>query len=398
MTGQRRMAIARCRTASARRGAAALLFAAVILTAGCGSARASHPGVTSTLAPPSLTTSLVTSAGTWAVVPMGGSPAFWQLVRYPAVASQTAAWSLVTPPGVADNGGLVLADLGGLSLLAGFRPSKNLVYSPLASTADGGRTWSPGILDAPLADVPDALAASAGGHLLALLQDGTAEEAARSIGAPGWSAVTSERALAATLAGRKCDLRALTAAAFSASGIPLLAGNCARPGTAGIFALQAGSWRAAGPALPQSLAGAAVSALRLATSGGRTVALVAAGIGRAADLLAGWTSDGGAHWTLAPPLALAGGQVLASGLGAGGGLWVMLADGRAETLSGPGGSWRSLPALPAGTAALAMGSAGQLDALATNGTALADWRPDAGGTGWRRAQKIGVPIQFGSSG
>ena len=398
MTGQRRMASTSRRTALAqRRAAAALLLATGILTAGCGSARASHQGVTLTPAPPSLATSLVTAAGTWAVVPMGGSPAFWQLVRYPAVASQAAGWSLVTPPGVADNGGLVLADLGGQSLLAGFRPSKSLSYSPLATTADGGTTWSAGILDAPLADVPDALAASADGHLLALLADGTAEESVRATGTPGWSRVTSERALAVT-AGQKCGLVALTAAAFSAPGIPLLAGNCARPGTAGIFAERAGSWRAAGPALPTSLAGAAVTALRLATSRGRTVALLAAGTGRAANLLAGWTSGSGAHWTLAPPLALAGAQVQTSGLGAGGGLWVMLADGRAETLSGPGGSWRALPALPPGTAALAMGLPGQFDALAAHGTTLTGWRLDAGGTRWHSTQKINVPIQFGSSG
>ena len=198
---------------------------------------------------------------------MGGSPAFWQLFRYPAVGPRASGWSLVTPPGVADNGGLVLADLGGQSLVAGFRPSADLVYSPLAATADGGKTWSPGILDAALADVPDALAAGAGGHLLALLKDGTAEESASATGTSGWSQLTSERALAAS-AGRACDLRSLTAIAFSASGVPLVAGNCARPGTAGIFALEGGTWRAVGPPLPPSLAGQAVTTLRLATSGG----------------------------------------------------------------------------------------------------------------------------------
>ncbi len=377
--------------------AAALLLSAGILTAGCGAARAAHPAATrATMAPPSLTTSLVTATGTWAVVPMGGSPAFWQLLRYPAPGG---GWSLVTPPGVADNGGLVLADLGGRSLVAGFRPSQALAFSPLATTGDGGKTWSPGILDAGLADVPDALAAGADGHLLAVLNDGMAEESASST-TSGWSALTSQDALAASRAGRKCDLRALTAAAFSPSGIPLLAGNCVRPGTAGIFAAAAGSkgrtWHAVGPALPQSLAGGAVTTLRLATIGGRTVALLATGTGPAASMLAAWTGDGGAHWTLAPPLSLGGAQVRSSGLGAGGAVWLTLSTGRAETISASGGSWRALPALPAGTAGLTLGSAGQVDALATDGTKLTDWRLHA--TAWHVAQIINVPIQFGSSG
>ncbi len=186
--------------AGPRRGAAALICAAGILTAGCGAVQAGHPAVTPTVAPPSLTTSLVTTAGTWAVVPMGGSPAFWQLVRYPAVGSRATGWSLVTPPGVADNGGLVLADLGGQSLVAGFRPSEDLVYSPLATTADAGRTWSPGILDASLADVPDALAAGADGHLLALLKDGTAEQSVSATGTSGWSKL-DERARAGRITG-----------------------------------------------------------------------------------------------------------------------------------------------------------------------------------------------------
>jgi hypothetical protein len=378
---------------------AALLLAAGILTAGCGAAQAAHPAATrATMAPPSLTTSLITATGTWAVVPMGGSPAFWQLLRYPA---QGRGWSLVTPPGVADNGGLVLADRGGQSLVAGFRPSQALAFSPLATTEDGGKSWSPGILDAALADVPDALAAGAGGHLLAVLSDGMAEESAGGTSS-GWSALTSRDALAASRAGRTCDLRALTAAAFSPSGIPLLAGTCARPGTAGIFAAAAGpggrTWHAVGPALPRSLAGGAVSTLRLATIGGRTVALLSAGTGPAERVLAAWTGDGGAHWTLAPPLSLGGAQVQSSGLGARGAVWLTLSSGRAETISASGGSWRALPASPPGTAGLTLGSSGQVDALVTDGTKLTDWRLDVHATAWHIAQIINVPIQFGSSG
>ena len=127
------------------------------------------------------------------------------------------------------------------------------------------------------------------------------------------------------------------------------------------------------------------------------MALLAAGTGPAASVLAAWTSDGGAHWTLAPQLALGGAQVRSSGLGAGGAVWLMLSSGRAETISPPGGSWRALPALPPGTAALTLGSSGQFDALATHGTTLTDWRLDVHAAAWEIAQIINVPIQFGSS-
>ena len=101
-----------------------------------------------------LGTSLVTAQGTWAVAVMGGSAAshnnFWQLFVRPVGASR---WSLVTPQGVADNGGLVAAGAS-TSLTVGFRPSQNLTYSPLATSTDTGKNWTPGLLNADLADIP----------------------------------------------------------------------------------------------------------------------------------------------------------------------------------------------------------------------------------------------------
>ena len=50
-------------------------------------------------------------------------------------------WKLVTPPGTADNGGLVLA-AGGPEMITAFRPSQDLTYTPLTQTSDGGQGWS----------------------------------------------------------------------------------------------------------------------------------------------------------------------------------------------------------------------------------------------------------------
>jgi hypothetical protein len=132
--------------------------------------------------------------------------------------------------------------------------------------------------------------------------------------------------------------------------------------------------------------------LGLAGTPGGNVALLRAG----GDLLAAW-SDGG-RWTVSAPVAVpvTGGGVSASGFGAGGSVWVLPGEGRAETISGPGGSWQALPPVPAGTETLAPGaSAGSYDALAVSGSRLTVWQLDAGA--WAKVQVINVPIEYGSS-
>jgi hypothetical protein len=226
------------------------------------------------------------------------------------------------------------------------------VLLPPRTTDDNGTAWTPGLLDAALADVPDALAAApGGGHLLALLAGGQVQLSGP--GGTGWMRLATRQTLAASAAGGRCALGRLTAAAFSPSGVPLLAGSCARPGTAGIFAYAGGTWHPAGPALPASYARQRVTVLRLTTTAGTTMALLAAGSGTAARLLATWSTGGGAHWVLSPPLPLRGAGVTSASSGLGGSVAVMLTGSHAQTITGPAGSWRQLPALPPGTATLA---------------------------------------------
>jgi hypothetical protein len=372
-------------------GILALLCAGV--AGGCGSqaAPASTPALRVQTAP--LSTSLVTAQGTWAVTVMGGSAAdennFWQLFVRPAGATR---WSLVTPEGVADNGGLVAA--GGASLVVGFRPSQGLAFSPLATTSDTGKTWTPGLLDAGLADVPDAMAVAPSGQTLALLHGGGIETAASAAAAAGqWSRLTSLSALAASAPGRGCGLVSVNAVSFGPNTVPMAAGSCVRRGVAGVFADSGGAWQAAGPVLPAGFGGDQVQVVGLARTAGGNAALLVAGT----SLLAAW-SDGG-RWTVSAPVAAAGDEqgVRASGFGPGGSVWVLLGGGRAETIGGPGGSWQVLPALPAGTATLAPGSGpSAYDALAVAGSRLTVWRLTAGA--WAKVQVITVPITYGSSG
>jgi hypothetical protein len=381
-----------------RRGGLACLLAVTVLSAGCGSGtgRASS---SATPAPSlSLATSLNTGSGTWAVAVMGGPAAshnnFWQLFVRPAV---TGTWRLVTPPGVASNGGLVVASPGTGPVVAGFRPTQDLSYSPLATTRDNGASWSPAILDAGLADVPDALAAAPdSGRLLALLTHDRAE-----ISGPhgtGWTVLASQHALAGTAALTRCKPGSLTAAAFSPSGVPMLAASCTRPGTAGIFTYAGGTWHPAGPTMAAAYDHQNVTVLRLTTVAGETMALLAAGSGTAARLLAARSADNGAHWILSPALPLNGARPTSASFGTGGTAAVTLTGNRADTLTAPAGSWRRLPPLPSGTATLAQGSAAGWEALAVHGAKLTVWQLAPGARAWATRQTIKVPIEFGSSG
>jgi hypothetical protein len=385
----------------ARPAAVAVAFAAAALIAGCGSAAPAAPGPAAEATPagsPFLATSLVTPAGSWAVAVMGGSVAtnnnFWQLFERPAGA---ADWKLVTPPGTPDNGGLVLAGAG-QSMITGFRPSQYLTYTPLTVTHDGGQAWSSvSPLDAALADVPDALATAPGsGHLLALTAGGTVTVAAP--GYTSWTTLATLRSLAATPVGKRCGLQTVTAATFSPAGLPLLGGTCGRPGTAGIFTGTSGTWRAAGPALPASLASQRVQVLRLTSTASGTTALLEAGTGPTGSLLAAWSADSGSHWALSPQFKLTGATPISVSFGPGNTAAVVLTGNRGETIAGPAAAWQSLPALPAGTATLAPGAAGGLDALAVKNARLTVWQLAAGSAAWARAQAISVPIQYGSSG
>jgi len=377
-----------------------LALACAGLAAGCGTQAATvavtrPPAVTA-----SLSTSLTTAQGTWAIAVMGGSAVshnnFWQLFVRRA---NTGRWSLATPEGVADNGGLVAAGGNG-SLVVGFRPSQELAYSPLATSTDAGLNWTPGLLDAALADTPGAIAVGPSGRTLALLQDGTIEAAptADDAAAGRWTPLATLKALAASAPGRSCGLKGVTAVSFGPDQNPIAAGSCVRPGAAGVFTDEGGTWRSAGLTLPTGGPGTGtVRVLGLTAIPRGNAALLAAGN----SVLVAWWD--GTRWTVSAPVTADG--VRALGFGPGGSAWLLLDRERAETIAGAAGStWRALPPVPAGTAVLAPpgtgtlapGTAGSYDALAVSGSRLTVWRLARGA--WGKVQQITVPVQYGSSG
>lgn len=378
----------------------ALLAAGAV--AACSSSPASPTSATGTgggaQSPVSLATSFATPAYSWAVVPMSSDPAFWEVFDR-AAGSRT--WQLVTPPGVADNGGLVASANGEKSLTVAVRPTQDLVFSPLTATADGGSTWSTdGPINASVAASPGALSAF-GGKLVALLSDG-AIEASSSAGA-SWSTMATPGAVAASAAAKGCGGAVrVTTISFGPTGTDVLAGGtCGTGGTAAMFDYSAGSgWqRASLPASSQIVQLTDASVLVLGKSG--LTALWPAGPTETTPTAA-WT------WSASAPLPVTGaiaasGSLAAATAGAVAGSWVLLSDGQAATISGPSAKisatprWQELPRVPAHTSVLASGPDGAVDALAVSGATLTVWRLATDSTTWSVVQAMTVPLQYGSS-
>jgi hypothetical protein len=334
-----------------------------------------------------MATSTGTSADSWAMVPMLANPAFWQVF---ARAGNSGTWQLVTPPGVATNGGLVASANGANSLTIAVRPSQNLAFSPLTATANGGSTWSTGgPINAAVAASPDALAAD-GSDLAALLSNGSIQTS--SDAGTSWSTLAKPGAIAASPAAKGCGGAVrVTSISFGTSSTEVLAaGTCGTSGTTAVFSYSpAGGWQRL--SLPVS------GQLVQLTDG---LALVAGKSGLTA-LWRGTGTPAQGAWAESAPLP-ASGAITASGTLAPGEAWVLLPGGRAATVSLTGATagdpqWQLLPAAPAHTSVLASGPGGAVDALVVSGSTLTVWRLVPKATVWAKVQTISVPVQVGSS-
>jgi hypothetical protein len=393
-----------------RAGALAAALAAIASSAAlaaCSSGSSSSPSASDSTAARvpavSLATSLSTAKDSWAIVPMTANPTFWEVFVRPA---KSATWQLVTPPGVADNGGLVAAADTGRSLTVAVRPSQDLEFTPVASTADAGGSWSTGgPLSAGVAASPGALAVS-GSQLAALLGNGTIE--ASSDAGSTWRTLAKPTAIAASAAGKQCGTVGVTAVSFGPLPTEVLAaGTCGATGTTGFFDYSPGS-----PGSP----GGGWQRLSLPVSGqlvrlGTGTALVRAKAGLTAVWPGGWVAyaplqpaarPSSAAWTASAPLPVTSAVIASGGLAGAtaslpGGMWVLLPGGQAATIGGPGQQWLLLPPTPVHTSVLASGPGNSVDALAVSGSTLTVWQLDRGSTIWTKAQTLSVPIQYGSS-
>ncbi|MGO9657565.1 MAG: hypothetical protein ACLP7F_04280 [Acidimicrobiales bacterium] len=351
--------------------------------------------------PTPLATSVQTSDGIWATIPMGhlDDPAntFWQLLFRPLGA---ASWSNeVEATATATNGGLVLASPGDQRLIVAIRPSADLTYTPLISTDNAARSWSDGLITFGLSARPAALAVGGDGQALALVsgRDG-AQVLTTSGDLASWRTLTTQGVLGGLGVGRSCGLGALTAVGYL-SGQALVGASCARPGIIGLFAEQSGAWRLVGPALPPSVAHGRVEVMALGAAKGGGGALLGVSGAGGASLVVVW-SAGNRRWGTSSPLPLvAREKVVSFGPGDGAHFFVLLqapSGQDALMVSGSSGAWHELAPPPAGTATVAFGGT-TVVALDAQGTVLTVWSLDSDRHGWSKGQVIHVAIQYGSS-
>lgn len=344
-----------------------------------------------------------TGTAAWAVVPMGklSDPAntFWQVLREGPGSTQ---WSVVTPPGVADNGGVVLGASEG-SVAVGFLPSGLLRFSPLSVSANAGTTWSPAYLPGALSARPGALAVGPG-HSGALAVVGNTVLRSPP-GLSSWTPLVTLSTLRRVTGSPRCRPGALDAVSFSSADAPLLATSCTRKGVVGLFTRSSGHWLDEGVALPGRLRASTTTVLALSSSGSGSIALVAARAAGHTDLVALWQSPGG--WRASAPHSLRSGAAVRSTATAAGGAITVLTDSRGhETVDQifPSGSWNTLPSAPAGTVAVASNmpvattDAPTAESFVVDGSVLRVFEPTPAGSKWLPVQTLQVSLAFGSSG
>ncbi|MGH9028481.1 MAG: hypothetical protein ACRDV4_02550, partial [Acidimicrobiales bacterium] len=256
--------------------------------------------------------SVTTSQTTWATVVMGKDRGnfdlFWQLFAFDPKADRFA---LVTPPGVASNGGLVVApDRNGTTALVGFGASQGLKFSPLALSANRGESWSQGGVPKALLAAPSVLSLAPNGAALALTGGATEAVLSRAGSLTSWKSLVTTSALSSTPAGKTCVIGSLEAVALSLAGSPVLGTSCREPDTPGVFVDSDRQWHLEDIPVPNSLAHDEFATLRL----GATSALLAAVQGKATSLVAAWEPRTNHPWVLSPALRLGNANdLLASG-------------------------------------------------------------------------------------
>jgi hypothetical protein len=379
------------------------MFVVVSVLTACagGSGDSSAPALRIPLA-----TSVATDGGTWATVAMGNldDPAntFWQVLFRP---ERSSRWSDQVPAtGTATNGGVVLAATGA-ALTVGVRPYDLLTFSPVVTTADDGRVWTPGLIQQGLIDTPDSLSTGLDGAAVALVQGGGGSQVVTAgTDRSTWTPLATQSELMSSPQSAPCGISALEAVAVFSSQ-PVIGAACSRPGVAGIFTrVPGGSWRLTGPGGVPLLEGATVQVLSLSSTPAGLDALLAVRRGGATQLVAAsTTSTDPGSWRLSAGLPLPEGAVLTSIVDESGkSLLVLMQTSpgslQLDRIDGPGSSWIDLPPPPAGTATVAPAPEGGLSALSVDHATLTDWELTEGAAGWTKGQVLNVNIEYGSSG
>jgi hypothetical protein len=369
--------------------AAASILGAVVL-AGCGSSPSSTPEAAAPLAGAASAPGIALASA-----PMGNlsTPAstIWELF-----ARGRSGWVLLTPPGVATNGGVVGAVVTATSVSTTVVPSANLRFSPVADTSDRGATWSTGILPGGVVASADAVAAATSGRHVALLTSDGGTVVVSQGDLSAWSTMADGARIASATGGSGCGLRTLRAVALGPAGSVLVGGQCAHGARVPVAVWRRGTWHLAG----SISAGIDDAVLRLsATSSGIVTILETHWRGSRAVVVAR-SPNGLGSWTTTPHLVLARGDTVSSTSQGSDGAAIVVVRSAGDTPDayaiGPSDrGWTALPALPSDVVDVVAAPSGGFQALAVNGATLVVL--DASVHGWRAAQRLVIPIASGSS-
>lgn len=347
-----------------------------------------------TFTPSSLSTSLPTSGGIWATVPMGrlSSPltTFWQLLFRPIGTTQWGDLAGETETGT--NGGLIFASPNGRTVDVAIRPTNRRTFSPIITTANNGGSWLNGLVEPGVANRTNALAANGHGALALVASGQETMLEASSTSLSRWSIAETLRGLAATVGGRTCGLTTMTAVAFL-SGEDLVGGICTKAGVVPLFQQQGGAWRLARLTLPEASRRDTAQVLGLQqTSTGVSALVEISGHNGTHLLIASWRNG---HWRTSASLPVPQNDpVLSYGPASTGGLFVMLATqtgvDRLEVFNSQRGDWKQLISPPKTTATLAFGPSTQVEALAESHSTLTVWRLASGTNKWVKVQELDI--------
>ena len=389
------LAPVRCRKGSAMALLAATLVLGVEAVTGApADASPSSPGGSVTLR-----SAVSNQAGSWVVLPMGrlSDPdnTFWQLLYAPP---GSLRWSVVTPPGVADNGGLVAA-VSGDSLVVAVLPSGLLRFSPLSTSSNGGASWSSAFVPGAVAGRPDALAVDAGSDPRSFAV--VSNRVATTSNFTSWTSVASLATLRRAAPG--CAPRRIDAVTTSAAGQPVIGLTCARGGKVGLISDVGGRWSPMGPPLPEGLGAVSTSVVRLEIGASGTTALVSERGKSGTGLVVAWQDPNGS-WVQSSSLGDRN-RLLATSVSEDGMVAVLTGPPSDPAVSevAPGGRWTPEGKPPAGTAALAFaspaaaGTPGQLEAFTVTGTKLTVYAAAPVSAGWTKVSSSVVPLAYGSS-
>jgi hypothetical protein len=373
-------------------GAVAAVVMAVVFSVGSLASTVAHTESTAGAVP--LTAGMEIGSSTWLTMPMGNlkvaSDTFWELF----VDRSPGRWSLVTPPGVASNGGLSLASNGSSGAIVGVHPSNRLTFSPLSVTSDFGRTYENGLDPSGLPSLPDAVA-DLGGRYVAIAHDRQSLIAATST-TGRWATILTVTSLARTSVGGPCGITGFEAVATYRS-LSVAALQCVRPGVVAIVAVSGGSEVGSRLALPASWNASAVSVVRLVGDADSLTVLLEGGPLDARGIIAATMS--GSRWSISSVDPLARGSDLrATAIGANGSAAILVRAVNGDEIVAQvraGALWRSQSELPAVAVAVAITSGG-LDLFAAESAKLLIYQEVA--SHFLLRQSIEVPIEFGSSG